>query len=136
MVTCAGCPYGTFGQRTGIQRSSVPPIYTLNYWTLNTEPQTEAPRAPHYAQRRRPIPGTPPLRKLRALCGRGALFVEEAAGLVGVDRDAWGHGRGEGDLLQVPALGGGRLEPNHLVKRGRVVFEQRLLVEGRLSDDG
>ena len=22
MVTCAGCPYGTFGQRTGIQRSS------------------------------------------------------------------------------------------------------------------
>src|ERR1700743_1127913 len=64
-----------------------------------------------------------------------ALFVEEAAGLVGVDRDAWGHGRGEGDLLQVPALGGGRLEPNHLVKRGRVVLEQRLLVEGGLADD-
>src|SRR6201986_954219 len=27
MVTCAGCPYGTFGQRAGIQRSSVTPVY-------------------------------------------------------------------------------------------------------------
>ena len=30
MVTCAGCPYGTFGQRTGIQRSSVVPLYAMN----------------------------------------------------------------------------------------------------------
>ena len=29
MVTCAGCPYGTFGQRTGIQRSSVIPVYMM-----------------------------------------------------------------------------------------------------------
>ena len=37
MVTCAGCPYGTFGQRTGIQRSSVQPIYVMNRepWTEN-----------------------------------------------------------------------------------------------------
>jgi hypothetical protein len=30
MVTCAGCPYGTFGQRTGIQRSSVASVYGIS----------------------------------------------------------------------------------------------------------
>src|SRR6202035_5328374 len=114
MVTCAGCPYGTFGQRTGIQRSSVLPVYS-NLRELN--PAVSLLNASSHANGDAPIPGTPPLRIWLAL-RLGAVFVEEAAGLVGVDRDAWGHGRGEGDLLQVPALGGGRLEPNHLVKRG------------------
>ena len=70
-----------------------------------------------------------------ALRGRRALFVEEAAGLVRVDGDAGAHRRGERDLLQVAALGGGRLQPDHLVDRRRVVLEQRLLVEGGLADD-
>src|SRR5262249_12613482 len=30
MVTCAGCPYGTFGQRTGIQRSSAESVYVAH----------------------------------------------------------------------------------------------------------
>src|ERR1700722_17510259 len=70
-----------------------------------------------------------------ALRGRRALFVEEAAGLARVDRDAGAHRGGERDLPQVTALGGGRLEPDDLVDRRRVVLEQRLLVEGGLADD-
>src|ERR1700722_632175 len=126
MVTCAGCPYGTFGQRTGIQRSSAgSTIRHLSLWQRQTHSQCE---------RRRPRSGTPPPRMLRTL-RRGGLLVEEAAGLVRVDRDAGGHGRGEGDLPQVAALGGGWLEPDHLVERGRVVLEQRPLAEGGLADD-
>src|ERR1700722_1265504 len=70
-----------------------------------------------------------------ALRGRRALFVEEAAGLVRVDGNAGPHRRGERDLPQVAALGGGRLEPDYLVDRGGVVLQQRLLVEGGLADD-
>src|SRR6201996_4219774 len=126
MATCAGCPYGTFGQRTGIQRSSVPSFYVTclgNRDNLST--RTAAPPR-----------GTPPLRRAEeTLRDRGALFIEEAAGLVRVDRDSRGHGRSEGDLLQVPALGGGWLEPDDLVNRGRVVLKQGLLVERGLADD-
>src|ERR1700724_2673923 len=81
-----------------------------------------------------PSMGAPPLRMSRTLRG-GSFFVEEAAGLVRVHRDAGGHGRGEGDLPQVPALGSGGLQPDDLVERGRVVLKQRLLVEGGLADD-
>src|SRR5215475_2746581 len=65
---------------------------------------------------------------------RGFLFLDEAAGLVGVDGDARPHGGGERDLLQVTALGRGRLEPDHLVERGGVVLEQRVLGERGLAD--
>jgi hypothetical protein len=58
------------------------------------------------------------------LGGRFGELVGEASGLVGVDRDAGAHRRGERDLLQVPALGRGGLEPDHLVDGGRVVLKQ------------
>src|SRR3984957_20393145 len=118
-VTCAGCPYGTFGRllRGSIQRSSVGPVY----WTKRA--------------------AALPLRGSAAACGgwrlrgRLALFVEEPTGLARGDRDAGARRPGDRDLLQVAAFGGGRLEPDHLVDRRCVVLEQRLLVEGGLADD-
>src|SRR5689334_9009734 len=126
MVTCAGCPYGTFGQRTGIQRSSAKEVYVT---------PTDSTNQLGNVQRRRSLEGSAAAAYERNLGDRSGLVVEEAAGLVRVDRDARSHGRGEGDLLQVPALGGGGLEPDDFVERGRVVLEQRLLVKGRLADD-
>ena len=48
------------------------------------------------------------------------------AGPVRVDLDAGAHRRRQGDLPEVAALGAGRLEPQHLVERGRVVLGQLL----------
>src|SRR3954452_11395919 len=59
----------------------------------------------------------------RAVSG-GGLVHQHVAGAVRVDRDARAHRRGDGDLLQVPALGRRRLGPQDLVQRGRVVLDQ------------
>src|SRR5450755_3698524 len=66
--------------------------------------------------------------------GGGLFVLDEAAGLVRVDGDAGTHGRGDRGLLDVTALGGGRLEPDHLVQRGRVVLQQRAGGERGLAD--
>src|SRR5690606_2017145 len=62
--------------------------------------------------------------------GRAGAFAESSGCRGGagarVDGDAGAHRRGERDLLDVPALGGGRLEPDHLVDRGVVVLHQLL----------
>src|SRR5690606_11046586 len=63
------------------------------------------------------------------------LLDEEVAGAVRVDRDAGAHRGGDGGLLDVPALGGGRLQTEDLVQRGAVVLHQLGVVEGRLADD-
>src|SRR5690349_10871812 len=48
--------------------------------------------------------------------GRGGLVLDrDVAGAVGVDLDTRAHGRGDGDLADVAALGAGRLEPQHLL---------------------
>jgi hypothetical protein len=98
-----------------------------------TEPPAGCRRAVEYADRppiagdRGPdrITGVPTscLRSRRSGGGFGEV-VGEAAGLVGVDRDAGAHRGGERDLPQVPALGCGGLEPDHLVDGGRVVLKQ------------
>src|ERR1700722_696643 len=72
MVTCAGCPYGTFGQRTGIQRSSATPVYGLllhHAKTLATQRRNHSGGAPARERRRSdPVRGLrgvrPPGRKL------------------------------------------------------------------------
>src|SRR6266568_4990102 len=71
----------------------------------------------------------------RQLSGSRVLLLEEGTGLVRVDRDPRGHRRGEGHLPEVTALGRGRLEPDDLIQRGRVVLQQLGLGEGRLADD-
>ena len=74
-------------------------------------------------------------RKCRSRVGAGGggidgredgVVDQQVAGAVRVDRDARAHRGGDGDLLQVPALGGGRLGPQHLVQRGGVVLDQLL----------
>jgi hypothetical protein len=58
MVTCAGCPYGTFGQRTGIQRSSALTLYAM------IETAVKSPSSP--PTRTAALPeGTPPSAVLR-----------------------------------------------------------------------
>src|SRR6266705_6535575 len=79
-------------------------------------------------------PTVAPLARVSS-AGRGLLGLGQSPGHRGIDRDAGAHRGGEGDLPQIPALGGGRLEPDHLVDRGRVVLDQRAVVERRLADD-
>src|SRR3954451_14142675 len=62
------------------------------------------------------------------------VLRKEVAGAQRVDRDARAHRRGEGDLLQVPALRRRRLGAEDVVQRGRVVLDQLLSVEGSLAD--
>ncbi len=63
------------------------------------------------------------------------VLDRHVAGAVRVDLDAGAHGRGDGDLLDVAALGARRLEPQHLLEGGRVVLGQRDLGERGLPDD-
>nr|AHE14889.1 hypothetical protein asmbl_12 [uncultured bacterium] len=65
---------------------------------------------------------------------RGRLVDRQVPGAVRVDRDARAHGGRDGDLLDVPALGRGRLGAQHLVQGGGVVLHQLGLVEGGLAD--
>src|SRR6516165_1853128 len=125
-VTCAGCPlYGTFGQTLASRHPAV----------FGTDKCTGGIPGVQIAKRRRSRPGAPPQRVCTPGSADRRLFLDEAAGLVRVHRDTGAHRRGERDLLQVAALGGGGLEPDHLIERGRVVLEQRLLREGGLPDD-
>src|ERR1700744_651833 len=58
--------------------------------------------------------------------GRGLFFVvDQVAGLVRVHRDAGAHGGGDGGLLDVAGLGGGRLVPGDLGPGGRGVVPER-----------
>src|SRR5215475_1242320 len=59
-----------------------------------------------------------PLLKRLCLCGRRLV---EVAGHVRVDRDTRTHRGGHEDLLEVLALGRGRLAPLYLVHHGTVV---------------
>src|SRR6185312_3661883 len=59
----------------------------------------------------------------------------EVAGDERVVRNTRARRRRDGDLLQVAALRRGRLVPQHFVKRGAVVLDQGILVEGGLADD-
>src|SRR3954453_22920742 len=66
--------------------------------------------------------------------GRDGLVLDgEVAGAVRVHRDAGAHRRGQRRLLHVPALGGRRLEPQHLLERGGVVLDELLLAERGLA---
>src|SRR5699024_5003352 len=62
-------------------------------------------------------------------------LLEEVAGAVHIDRDTGAHGGGHGDLLDVAALRGGRLQAQDLVERGHVVLDQLLIGERDLADD-
>src|SRR5699024_4652578 len=62
-------------------------------------------------------------------------LLEEVAGAVHIDRDTGTHGGGHGDLLDVAALRGGRLQTQDLVERGHVVLDQLLVGERDLADD-
>src|SRR5258708_16151291 len=81
-----------------------------------------------------PLREATPRKQRLAGCG----FLElgrQAPGHRRVDGNARAHGRGEGDLLQVPALRGGRLQPDDLVDCRRVVLHQGPVVERGLADD-
>ena len=87
------------------------------------EPTDERTAAEHSAQR---------LFDVRS----GVLVLRrDVARAVRVDLDAGAHGGGEGDLLEVAALGAGRLEPQHLLERCGVVLGELVLAERRLADD-
>src|SRR6266699_1918555 len=135
--TCAGCPPGILRpgrslrpprKRDSIQRSSALSVYG---------PPCPKSWAGHVGrQRKRPVPGERGAAAWRSGSGGGfGQVVCEVAGLVGVDRDAGAHRGGEGDLPQVPALGRGGLEPDHLVQGGAVVLQQGGRGERRLADD-
>src|ERR687893_43414 len=53
-----------------------------------------------------------------------------------VDLDARAHGRGDGDALDVGALGARRLGLGDCVREGADVLDQLALVEGGLADAG
>src|SRR5215207_4650788 len=74
------------------------------------------------------------LRGTRSDGGGSLVLDQEVAGAVRVDRNARAHGGGEGDLLDVPALGRARLGPGDLLQRRGVVLDQLLDVEARLAD--
>src|SRR6478752_6228424 len=63
------------------------------------------------------------------------LLDEEVARLAEVERDARAHRRGDRGLLDVAALGAGRLETQDLLEGSGVVLDELGLVEGRLADD-
>src|SRR5919107_2825410 len=68
--------------------------------------------------------------------GRGGLVLDgEVARAVRVHGDAGAHRGGQRRLLHVPALGGRRLEPQHLLEGGGVVLDELLLAERGLADD-
>ena len=71
------------------------------------------------------------------LVDRGSALVlpGDVARAVGVDLDPRAHRGGDGDLLDVAALGAGRLEPQHLLEGCGVVLRELGLGEGRLADD-
>src|SRR4051812_29500180 len=65
--------------------------------------------------------------------GRGGrLRIRSCAGRI--DLDAGTHGRGEGDRLDVAALGPRRLRADDLLQQRQVVAQQRAVVEARLAD--
>src|ERR1700735_3525471 len=64
----------------------------------------------------------------------GDRLLEQVAGTRRVDVHAGTHGRGEGDRTQVAPLGGRRLGADQLLDHGRVVLEQRALLEVTLAD--
>src|SRR5438128_98726 len=51
---------------------------------------------------------------VRGSGGGGLVLSRDVAGAVRVDLDARAHRRGDGDLLDVAALGAGRLQTEHL----------------------
>src|SRR3954453_3201895 len=70
---------------------------------------------------------------VRLRVGRGGrLRIRSCAGRV--DLDARPHGRGQGDGLEVAALGPRRLRADDLLEQGHVVAQQRAVVEARLAD--
>src|SRR6476659_10635389 len=70
---------------------------------------------------------------LRSGGGRRSL-LEDVTGLRGVDLHARAHGRGNGDRADVAATRGRRIRADELLDHGRVVLEQRALVEAGLAD--
>src|SRR5690348_548095 len=68
-------------------------------------------------------------------CSGVLVLDRDVAGAVRVDLDAGAHGRRDGDLLQVAALGAGRLQTEHLFERRGVVLRELDLGERGLADD-
>src|SRR6476469_668048 len=109
------------------------------------------PMVPHRNDRSGPIPadrdriethdgpatreGRPGRRGVRGSGLGGLVLGRDVLDAVGVHLDAGAHRRRDGDLLDVAALGAGRLETQHLVEGGGVVLRALDLGEGRLADD-
>src|SRR4029453_13962259 len=112
-------------------------------------PPTAAPRArrarsaPPGPPTAAPAPTTPTPRRTaqRRSCGlpsRSGLRGggrDQVAGGPGVDLDAGAHRGGDGDALDVAALGRGRLGAEDLVQHGLVVLDQGPAVERGLAQD-
>ena len=75
----------------------------------------------HTSLKSEPTPPWTGVRRGRLVGGVGdqwrLVLGRDVLGAVGVDLDTGAHRRGDGDLLQVAALGAGRLEPQHLLER-------------------
>src|SRR5919197_95860 len=70
-----------------------------------------------------------------SLAGLGLAVADQVAGLGRVDLDAGPHRGGDGDALDVAALGRRRLGPQDLVEHDLVVLDQRPGREGGLAED-
>src|SRR4051812_9845686 len=122
---------GLGGTRTRVRDGSVDPITARR----NAEgPAVACAAGPRRDPGTATLQGPAPERARRGRRVALLLVHQHVAGAVRVHRDARAHGRGDGDLLEVPALGRRRLGAEDLVEGGGVVLDQLGLVEGRLAD--
>src|SRR5215217_7443659 len=119
----SGAPSATAARRVPCTAGSISSSGSRAGGTGAHHPSSHVPR----------VTGAPPCARSPAV--RSGAGRDQVAGGAGVDPDAGAHRGGDGDALDVAALGRGRLGPQDLVQHGLVVLDQGPGRERGLAQD-